>query len=79
MACEVGENGSALKNSEVAAIMVNDDGDPAVGTVLGEPGLFLYVGTDVNALDGVGFVVSGLQFFEEDGDFVAVGSAPEEG
>lgn len=77
------QDGQALKHGEIAPVVVEDGGDAAVGADLGVPGLLLGVLHNVDGLVG-DFVGESLgavelfEFFEEDGDFVAVGCAQGE-
>lgn len=73
---EVGEDGGAFHQRD-AFVVVNEDGDAAVGPVGREPGLFLrvfhYVDGLVDVVEAVGF----FELFEEDGDFEAIGCRGE--
>ena len=66
---EVQEYGAGLEHGEGVARVVDYGGDAAVGVYFQEGRFLLVVGAEV---DGGGFVGEG-EFFEEDGDFLAIG------
>lgn len=72
VSCQIGQNGSTFHDAQAVLVVVDEDGDAAVGAFVGEPLLFLDVLHDVDALeDVVGFAVGCFEFFEEDACFVA--------
>lgn len=75
VSCQIGQNGSTFHDAQTVLVVVDEDGDAAVGAFVGEPLLFLDVLHNVDALeDVVGFAVGCFEFFEEDACFVACGA-----
>lgn len=69
---QIRQDGSAFENGKVVTVVIDDCGDPAVRRVLHEPGLFLNVLHDVDALEDVVFAISSLQLLEDDGSFLSI-------
>lgn len=76
VACKVGENGSTLEDGKAIPVMVNDSRDTTIGVDLDEPGFFLNILADVNALKYVFLAVRFLQLLEDDRGFVTIRSSP---
>jgi len=73
--CEVQEDSSGLEDDEIVAGSIDEHRDPTIWVQCDEPGFLLPVGGDIDLLDIVINVgVQRLQFLEEDGDLVTVGS-----
>lgn len=85
---EIGQDGESFKDGESAAVMVDEDGDAAIWVEGCEPGFLLGVFHDVYGLvgdfgeflsaRGGARAIVGFEFFEQGGDFVAVGCAEGE-
>lgn len=75
VARQVRQDGEALEDGEVAAVVVHNGRDAAVGAQGREPGLLLRVLHNVDGLPGVFETVCLLELFEHDGRLVAIGRA----
>ena len=70
--CQVGEDSGALHDGELAIVVVDEHGNTAIGTEVGEPFLLLDVLHDGDGLEDIVRLAIGLlQFLEDDGGFVA--------
>ena len=71
-ASEIGQDGGALHDGELAVVVVDKHRNAAIGAEVGEPLLLLNVLHDGDGLEDIVWLAVGLlQFLEDNGGFVA--------
>lgn len=76
MSRHIAQDGQALEDCEIVAVVVDDGRNSPVRRDFREPGLFLDILADVDPLVDVVFAIGGFELFEQDVDFVAVRGSP---
>lgn len=75
MSCQVRQNRRSLHYAQATVVVIDKDGNPAIGAFLREPRLFLNILANVDRLiDIVRLPIRLFQFFEDDARFVTCSS-----